>query len=285
MDYRKIEWIFLIAFLGLNMFLFSIYNESQNEESLISRYNQTDSLEKRLANDNISMAKKLSTEKHEGYYLSGEQTDMAVALDAAREEAGGTPLIDAGISVTENTLTSNLRNDSYINVDKVEESLTEFLRKKDRVIFGDEYSYLKNFSNTKEGFQKLVAVQSYEEIPFYDETAKIEVSLESSGELLKISKYSQTHIDEIETLREKMDLYTEYDAINTLYTNNRIPSGAKIKWSQLAYSRILKVREKNVYVPVWFIAIETNEKTLQVESVNAISNTITTNAIVPKIKD
>lgn len=63
MDYRKIEWIFLIAFLGLNMFLFSIYNESQNEENSISRYNQTDTIEKRLANDNISVSGKLSNKK------------------------------------------------------------------------------------------------------------------------------------------------------------------------------------------------------------------------------
>ncbi|MGM0125351.1 hypothetical protein IGI37_002749 [Enterococcus sp. AZ194] len=283
MDYRKIEWIFLIAFLGLNLFLFSIYSESQNEESLISRYNQTESLEKRLANDNIRVSRNFSTKKNEGYYLSGEQTDMSQAIDQANEKANVKQFLESGVSITENTLTNNLRNDSYVNEEKIEESLTEFLRKKDRVLFGDEYTYLKYFSSSNEGFQKLVAAQSFEGIPFYDETAKIEVTLEPSGELLKISKYTQTHIEGIETLREKMDLYTEYDAVNTLYTNNRIPSGSKIKWSQLAYSRILKVREKNVYVPVWFIAIETNEKALQVESVNAISNTITTNAIVPKI--
>lgn len=267
------------------MFLFSIYNESQNEENSISRYNQTDTIEKRLANDNISVSGKLSNKKNEGYYLSGEQTDMHTALENAREKRGDEQLLNTGVSISENTLTSILKNNSYISEEKIEDSLTEFLQKKDRVLFGEEYTYLSRFSTTDDDYHQLIAVQTFEGIPFYDETARIDVSLEKTGDLLKISKYTQTHISDIEMLREKMDLYTERDIINTLYTNNRIPSGSKIKWSQLAYSRILKVREKNVYVPVWFVAIETAEKTVQLESVNAISNTITTNAIVPKINN
>ena len=58
-----------------------------------------------------------------------------------------------------------------------------------------------------------------------------------------------------------------------------------ILWRQLAYSCILKVREKNVYVPVWHVAIETSDKVVQIESVNAFSNTIVTNNTVPKVED
>lgn len=59
-----------------------------------------------------------------------------------------------------------------------------------------------------------------------------------------ITKYMQTHLSDIEQLREKTELYTEEEAINTLYINNKIPRGSKILWRQLAYSCILKVREK-----------------------------------------
>ena len=64
-------------------------------------------------------------------------------------------------------------------------------------------------------------------------------------------------------------MHTEEEAINTLYVNNKISRGSNILWRQLAYSRILKVREKNVYVPVWYVAIETPDKTYQIETVNA----------------
>ncbi len=42
---------------------------------------------------------------------------------------------------------------------------------------------------------------------------------------------------------------------------------------------------KNVYVPVWHVAIETSDKVVQIESVNAFSNTIVTNNTVPKVED
>ena len=45
------------------------------------------------------------------------------------------------------------------------------------------------------------------------------------------------------------------------------------------------VLEKNVYVPVWHVAIETSDKVVQIESVNAFSNTIVTNNTVPKVED
>ena len=36
MDFKRIEWIFFLAFLGLNIFLFGIYREGQQEESNVS---------------------------------------------------------------------------------------------------------------------------------------------------------------------------------------------------------------------------------------------------------
>lgn len=40
-----------------------------------------------------------------------------------------------------------------------------------------------------------------------------------------------------------------------------------------------------MYVPVWHVAIETSDKVVQIESVNAFSNTIVTNNTVPKVED
>ncbi|HDT8025123.1 TPA: hypothetical protein RD635_002432, partial [Enterococcus faecalis] len=52
MDFKRIEWIFFLAFLGLNIFLFGIYREGQQEESNVSSSSQTESIESRLEKDN-----------------------------------------------------------------------------------------------------------------------------------------------------------------------------------------------------------------------------------------
>ena len=79
---------------------------------------------------------------------------------------------------------------------------------------------------------------------------------------------------------------SEKEAVNTLYLNNKLPSHSKILWTELAYTMILKVREKNVYIPAWFIAFQLDgDDTIQIETVNAFSNRIITNNAVQKVEN
>ncbi|MBO0471410.1 two-component system regulatory protein YycI [Enterococcus sp. DIV0242_7C1] len=292
MDFKRIEWIFFLAFLGLNMFLFGIYQEGIKEENNVSFSDQTDSIEKRLAKDDITYKEKLTGEKKEGYYLSGEQTNFYDAIQNERETRdrnffkNGVELIDNSITVYPQM---NYTQTSYfIDEKNIEKSLETFLKDQDSVLFGTEYHYMPDFSNLEGDFPELVASQVYKNIPFKDDTAQISLKLENTGEsdgIHKINKYTQTHIQGIEELRDKMDLFSDRDAIETLYINNKIPSSSKITFMELAYTRIYKIREKNVYVPVWFVGIKAKGSNLQIEQVNAMSNTIITNNTVPKVEN
>lgn len=292
MDFKRIEWIFFLAFLGLNVFLFGIYQEGLKEESNVAFSDQTDSIEKRLDKDQITYKDSLSSEKLEGYYLSGEQTNFSDAIQNERETKDRN-FFKNGIEIDDNALTvypqMNYTQTSYfIDEKNVEKSLVAFLNDQDNVLFGSQYQYMTNFSNLDSEFPELIVSQNYKNIPFKDDTAQISLKLEKTDQsagIHKIYKYTQTHIQGIEELRDKMDLYSERDAVETLYINNKIPSNTKILFRELAYTRIYKIREKNVYVPVWFIGIKSNESNIQIEQVNAMSNTIITNNTVPKVEN
>ncbi|GGC85168.1 two-component system regulatory protein YycI [Enterococcus wangshanyuanii] len=292
MDFKRIEWIFFLAFLGLNMFLFGIYQEGVKEENNVSFSDQTDSIEKRLAKDDITYKEKLTGEKKEGYYLSGEQTNFYDAIQNERETRDRN-FFKNGVELVDNSITiypqMNYTQTSYfIDEKNVEKSLETFLKDRDSVLFGAEYHYMPDFSSLEGDFPELVASQAYKNIPFKDDTAQISLKLENTGEsdgIHKINKYTQTHIQGIEELRDKMDLFSDRDAIETLYINNKIPSSSKITFMELAYTRIYKIREKNVYVPVWFVGIKAKGSNLQIEQVNAMSNTIITNNTVPKVEN
>jgi len=244
--------------------------------------NQKIDIEQRLASDKINYSGELSNEKLEGYYLSGEQTDLAQIL----EEDAGNQSLQNGTTVEDDELTHVTSENYYISDDKKTESaLKNFLSKESQILFGTEYEYLPNYSLTDEEYPEVVAAQTFETIPFNDPTSRVTISLAKVVDLLKIARYTQTHLSQIEKLREKMTLYTEKDAINTLYINNKIPSKSRIVWRQLAYTRILKVREKNVYVPAWFVAIKTGDDLVQVEMVNAFSNRIITNNTLQKVEN
>lgn len=289
MDFKKIEWIFFVAFLGLNVFLFSSYHESINQEHTVIRSDQTESIKKRLANDDITYTGDFSSESKQGYYLSAEETELSQTLFKYRQDNKRRGLLESGVSINDNILTKTLSDSEseskVLDPNRIASSLNDFLDNEEDVLFGNEYIYMKNFSVLESDSPEITASQTYEGLPFYDDTAKLIFSLEKKGDEYRILKYTQTHLTNIEQLREKTELHTEEEAINTLYVNNKISRGSNILWRQLAYSRILKVREKNVYVPVWYVAIETPDKTYQIETVNAFSNTIITNNSIPKVED
>ncbi|EOS7925538.1 two-component system regulatory protein YycI [Enterococcus hirae] len=289
MDFKKIEWIFFVAFLGLNVFLFRSYQETISQENNVIRSGQTESIQQRLSSDDISYTGKISSESRQGYYLSAEETDLSKELDSQRHGTSKKGLLNSGIVFNDNVLTKTLSEteseNSIFDPDKMGSSVNSFLNKKNNVLFGSDYVYMKNFSDLDSTTPEVQASQKYDGLPFYDDTAKIVFSLNKQDKSYMVTKYTQTHLSDIEQLREKTELHTEEDAIKTLYVNNKISRGSKILWRQLAYSCILKVREKNVYVPVWYVAIETPDKSIQVESVNAFSNTIVTNNTIPKVED
>ena len=289
MDFKKIEWIFFVDFLGLNVFLFRSYQETISQENNVIRSGQTESIQQRLSSDDISYTGKISSESRQGYYLSAEETDLSKELDSQRHGTSKKGLLSSGIVFNDNVLTKTLSEteseNSIFDPDKMGSSVNSFLNKKNNVLFGSDYVYMKNFSDLDSATPEVQASQKYDGLPFYDDTAKIVFSLNKQDKSYAVTKYTQTHLSDIEQLREKTELHTEEDAIKTLYVNNKISRGSKILWRQLAYSCILKVREKNVYVPVWYVAIETPDKSIQVESVNAFSNTIVTNNTIPKVED
>lgn len=283
MDFKRIEWIFFLAFLGLNVFLFNIYSEARSEQQNVLQSNQTIPIEQRLASEDIKYTNDLSDEYLSGYYLSGEQTDLAAAL---KEAQANNQLVDS-TTVKGQQLTHISSGGFYISDDtQAEKTVNEYLQRQDQVLYGDEYYYMKNLSLLDQEYPNIVASQSYEDIPFNDSSSRIDLTLESADDLLQISKYTQTHISNITPLREKMTLYSEKEAVNTLYLNNKLPAHSKILWTELAYTRILIVGDKNVYIPAWFVAIKADaDETIQIETVNAFSNRIITNNAVQKVEN
>lgn len=288
MDFKRIEWIFFIAFLGLNIFLYGIYKESVNAENNVSSPQQTEKIENRLVKDQISYKKSLPTEKLEGYYLSAEQTNFYDEIQK-RQSNNDSSLSHVGTEYTDTYIESYPQVSYYINEKKIPETLSSFLDDENTVLFGKEYHYLNDFSTLEAESPELLASQSYKNIPFKDDTSQLVLKLEKSDEKNsdweKIVKYSQAHVQGIEELRDKMELYTGREAIETLYVNNKIPAKSDITFIKLAYTRIYKIREKNVYVPVWFVGIETNDGISQVEQVNAMNNTIISSNTVPKVEN
>lgn len=280
MDFRKIEWIFFLVFIGLNIFLFSIYWNNQHEQSLVTNSNQREDILQRLGNDDIKVKNDISDSHQEGYYLSAEQDNFADLLNNSENQ-----IVSRSYEISDRVLTSYQNGGTEFDLKKTTSSFNRLMKDQTFILNGKEYTYLSDISKKDDDLAKIVGAQSYEGIPFIDETSRITLDVEKIDDQEQVTKYTQSRLKDIEPLREKMTLYSEKEILNTLYINNSIPSKSTIMNVYLGYFRTLEVREKNVYVPVWFVKIKMADKTVQIEKVNALNNQVITNNLVPKVEN
>ena len=65
MDFKRVEGIFLVVFLFLNMFLFYVYQEGKTEQKTVSTGTISENIEERLRADDIKVPHSLSEKIHQ----------------------------------------------------------------------------------------------------------------------------------------------------------------------------------------------------------------------------
>lgn len=286
MDFRRIEIIFLVAFFFLNIFLFSIYNESHDEQTLVTRVNQKIDIEERLKADKIDYTGQLSAKQQSGYYLSAVQNDLGNEIVKVRKQLKDASLFTNNVEIKDKMLL--MSPNKSIEISKkanLSNFMKELLANKQLIINGDLYSYHADFTTKTKDYLELIACQSFEGLMIHDETAQIKLSLKEENDKYYLAKYQQMQLSNLIPLREKMTVVSEKDALNTLYINNKLLKNDQILWRKLAYTLILQVRGKNVYIPAWFIAIKHDDGKTEIEVVNAFRNRIITNSTVRKVEN
>lgn len=285
MDFKRIEAIFLVAFLCLDIFLFSIYRQSQNEQTPINN-SSTIKITQRLKEDKIKYEGKISSEHTDGYYLSATQTNLNTELQNMKKAKKLENVDVLRSSVKDNLLSLTPEKDLSVNKKgQIPTLVRETLTNQKEIIFGKDYRYQDEIHQQSDGYLDVYACQKYEGIPINDITAQIKFTLKKNDENYRLEKIQQMHLSNLTALREKMPLVSEEDALTTLYINNKLSKNDEILWSKLAYTLVLQVRGKNVYVPAWFVSIRHEDKKEQVEIVNAFRNRIITNAAVRKVEN
>lgn len=266
MDFKRVEGIFLVVFLFLNMFLFYVYQEGKTEQKIVTTGAISDNIEERLRSDEINIPHSLSEKVQQGYYLSAEESeflpDIKEILKGQEWQVNGSQLIG----------NMTFSPDVILSDGDEAQQIKKFINTDGTVFNGNEYVWNENETQVGSHY---VFNQEFEGISFFDETSELTVNLTKDNlDSLSIDQYEQTYLSNIEALRDPQNLISEREAVISLYTNNKLQSGNKIKWIELGYTWIFAVREKNVYIPAWFIAVEGNKNNVQIERVNAFSNAI-----------
>lgn len=262
MDFKRIERILIVAFFLLNIFLISIVLDQQNVIDFSSPSQSINILDE-MANNNITV-EELDQDEWALPYVQAENHQLL-------EESESALINQTGSLNEDNSLYVSVLSSPVELSD--EEGLTEADRKKlddfvnsDAVLYGEHYGFFDYHPH----LQEVIYTQMVNGIPIADGTSSLRLILDSQNNLIS---YEQTLAGPVSKQGEEVPLISDQAAVEILFQNNKIPSGATVFKPQITYHRTLSLDELSIYIPVWYVKIQHSSEVVA-ERVNATDGTI-----------
>lgn len=260
MNFKRIQSIFIIAFVALDLVLLASYLWGSRfiAETIQSQSQQTTILREMKA-DSISLPS-LTTTRASGYYMTATMdTNLVNTANALR---------GANAREVNDLVTVTFTKPVKVSAKVKKADLATWLTNHRRLLYGDEYTYLPSQS-TK---HHLVFAQKMAGRPVLEEAGQLRIKINSAGDVVS---YTQARLRDIQVLRQRQATISQLTAVTWLYKNNQIENDTKVKWAQLGYVEQTTSGNEQVYVPAWVVAEKvTTSTTTNYLRVNAFSSTL-----------
>lgn len=272
MDFRRIEYILIVAFFWLNLFLGYVFI-SNNAMLFASPDGQTAiNIAREMQADDINYEKPSS----ENQQLPLVRTRRHTLLDDHMAE------LDAGFQVVSMGNTQRLLSrfvepvalpklTAEVEPEDVSAEMLAPIQKllnDGTILEGAAYQYYMYYPQQ----QSIRYVQTTAAgLPIVDDSSEIIFFLDAEYDIIS---YEQTFAGAAEAQGEQRTLISEKQAMENLYLNNQLPNGSSIIKSELAYYTILPLTDMTMYSPVWTFGIKTEEGNVLTLNVDAINGSM-----------
>jgi len=258
MNFRRIEWIFVMAFVVLDIFLIYMFVQTSSDDSSTKSSSDTaTTVIREMRDDNISFSDP-SSKEGTGYYIAGSN-------DSGLKQHLGQLTEQTARLVTSSKLTSTLHTTMAVDKDKPQVDLDAFVKQSVNVIHGDQYVYSAALSSAGD----YVYIQKVADGEILTATGQLHLIVNKNQQLVS---YTQSYVSDVKTLREKAVTISEKKALVALYQYNQVSNNSRIVWSKLGYSRLLKLKDSSVYVPTWIFAVRSkNSSNYSIHRINAFT--------------
>ena len=266
MDYKRIEWIFLVVFVAIDIFL-GIGISMTPAQLNTPQSTETVSINQEMAADNITLPKKVATAPEDGYYLAVKTSNGA--QDDLRSRLTDLKNVSMNYEASTRQLTVTLNQPILLSSHSKQalKQVEAFKNKKINVPYGTAYTYVPILSND----QSYVFIQKSSFGAIFDERARLTINVKDH----RIVGYVERHLGQIGAVRERQATVSASHAVKALYTYSELPNNSRVRWIKLCYSELTEVRGNTIFLPTWVVAVENKStKTLQIKRVNAFSGTV-----------
>lgn len=272
MNFKKVEIIFILAFLILDVFLINIFlNKYVGSPSQAIENKSVDIVTEFKANNiqydemsdevlRIPFIRALKTPLDEEDVLKVTEDTQGVEVNANQILGQiNTPIQLEGVDAE--TPAGDLSDSALA-------SLNQFISRE--IYQGNQYRF--------NSYDKVAGTVTYAQV-----TASGAVIADGTGEIVfqvnddfSVYAYDQTITGDTAIQGEERTVISEQQALENAYLNNSIPAESTIVRSFLGYRVTLVLDEMTLYHPVWTLLIRTSEGTTQRVFVDGINGSIMT---------
>ncbi|MGN1279611.1 MAG: two-component system regulatory protein YycI [Limosilactobacillus sp.] len=264
MNFKRIQWIFLFAFLIFDLVVagslflqnrFTISSNAPNRQEVILKEMHADAI--------TSVA--LSNHAQSGYYIAGTRSEENGELGQQAAKLRG-----QSYHFNTDELASDLETGVKIDPKDPAKRLNRLVEDDRSIALGSHYRYAPQLSDR----HTIVYTQQLAGRSLNSPDGQIRFRVNNGNEVLG---YTQTFLEDTRILRPEAATISQQHAVTWLYKHNLIPNNSQVRWAKLAYTRLLTTSEHNqaVYVPTWIIEVRAkNDDTVQQLRVNAFNSTI-----------
>jgi regulatory protein YycI of two-component signal transduction system YycFG len=252
MDFKKIENIFLVAFILLNIYL------------LISFLNRYDLQYASTTPDQVNVLREMEQrgielpvfeeEVPEVYTMQADSHNLL--QEHLNELEGQAGLVNEDGSFYRSLLSEPIELEGSIEGDftpEDQETLDEFVNSS-AVLFGQEY----RFARFDSGRNRFVYYQSVDGLPVADGTSELSLYVDPNGEVFS---YEQTYAGPMTQQGSPLEIISARAAVETLFTNNELNSNVTVHQPVLTYYRTLQLEDLSLYGPLWLIRVSSSSGT------------------------
>ena len=256
MDWSKSKSIFIVVFLILNVFLYSLYLNRHTEAQLVEVLGEK-TIEAQLQDDHITYGV-LPTNIEKAAYISATVKNF-------EEEQIVLQNVQKVIVENKNKLMVTLKEPVKISKLDQEESYRNFLQY--QVYEGASYSLWKVDQENRKVtfFQQLNDRKIY-----YNINGVLTVYLNDKDEIIS---YEQTLLDNIEEYNKEKTLLPPIQVVQALYGKRLLKPESKITEMKLGYSTLIQLKTQ-VFVPTWEVRVKTKDNVQEEYFVNAVEGKV-----------
>lgn len=260
MDHKRIEWLFLIVFLLIDIYLGVEILRSPVSLSDSSANTTTTDIRIEMRADGIDLPANISHTQASGYYLAAKKTDyLSNKLPSLTQ-------VNTNYSKTNNTLTATPKNLVSVsgNQKEILATLNKFKNDPHNVPYGKQYKYEESMS----GDNNYTFVQTSEYGRIYDSAAQLTINIKDKT----IENYTLTYLGPVNSVREQQSTISPWHAIRAMYTDRELTNNSRVEKISLGYSKLTEVRGSTILLPTWLVWVENkNTKNVTLKRVNAFT--------------